>query len=266
MLLNWVNNHSTVLYSLEPEELLKYRSYLEDEQLTKPPKNIRHICCLDNPEDHEEFETLFSELKERYSKAVIEQAVTDNKEPAVKYPNRFPLFRHNIKQVNISINEAFSSKKKLLVDVEDEQTISLSSVFVIEPKDLDFVKNEMNGQAEILKRFGLRSAEVTGTTDSKIVSLSLDINLKELFSLAKAESLQFREPTGAQYRARLFTSNNEIPPERVRFGFIILNNKAQINNVLPQPPRPHSLKKSGSRFELPISTSVEIYIKQSVTV
>lgn len=265
-LLNWANNNTTVLYSIEPKELLMYRPFLDDEQLTKPPKHIRHICCLNSSVDPEEFEVLFSELKEMYRKALIEQAIADNKELSIKFPNRFPIFRHNIQQVNISVNEAFSSKNKLLADVNDEQTISLSSVLVIEPKDLDFMKNEMNGQVEILQRFGLRSAKIMETTDSKVISLTLDINLKELFSLAKAESLQFREATGAQYRARLFTSNNETPPERVRFGFIILNDNAQINHVLPQPPRPHSLKNSGNRFELPISTAIEIYIKQIVTV
>ncbi|WP_413694417.1 hypothetical protein [Psychromonas sp. KJ10-2] len=83
-----------------------------DDSFNKPPKHIRHICMVNSKESEREVLERINALKDAYAIAFITQLEIDNKpidNVSIKYPIRFPLFRERIRQINLSVNNAYSS-------------------------------------------------------------------------------------------------------------------------------------------------------------
>ncbi len=263
-LLAWVNKHTTVLHSLEEAALVKYsaKKGVEDETLTKAPKHIRHVTYLNENDSRAELLKLIELTKGKYKKAFLEQAELNGKLISkINYPSRFPQYKEGVYQVNLSNNSAYSSVGKSKLNVQSGDRLDVKSGYIIDDNEVQLSDIEIALNA--LHKFGLKSAKMefeAVSADTKSYKLSVD--MLELFELTKANHLQFRVFTGRQFRARLFNKSDAIKPERVRFGFIILDSKAVVEKVLPQPARPHSLEKTGVKFELPINSNLDIFIKE----
>ncbi|WP_413694416.1 hypothetical protein [Psychromonas sp. KJ10-2] len=98
-----------------------------------------------------------------------------------------------------------------------------------------------------MTKFGLKSSKLTEKkTDGEQPKYFITALATELIDVLDAKELQIRKPTGKQYRARLYSLDQNVEPEVVKYGFIVLNSEASIHNVLPQKPKPNfkfSLKK-----------------------
>ena len=276
--LSWLNINSNVITSLEEEGVLGYQA-LHDingevvDDFLKPPNSIRHICFLRNMDDEKYVKETIQVLREAYLIAVLASAKEDkaseeellyleeNKRP----PKRFPRFYSDVRQINISINEAYSSRNINKETAEGKQQV-IKNYANYTNEEFELMIVQANKDIKRLHEFGLLSACIDNTLsdsheakykESGLIKLMVDQT--ELLTLAHADSLQIRVPSGNQYKARIFFENGA--RERTNFGLMIINKHCNVHNVLPQLARPHSLKKVGNQFELPIKTKCSIWIK-----
>lgn len=249
--LDWLNRNTRVIDSLETGSTLSYKKLINAR--TKPPKAFRHICYMTNPDDSSEAIARIAELKEHYILPVLEEA-KENKENEIvldklskKFPSRFAEFYFNVRQINISVTPAFSSSK---IKVNNNQELLLKSYNAHDSQEYELLKDRAYEELKQLVRFGLTTTDLYKNPKSGVLKITIESD--ELLKLANATQLQLRKNTGDQYRARVYQHDGIVLP--VRFGLIILNEKAPVYYALPQPERKHSLEKSGNEFKLPIST------------
>ena len=257
--LEWVNQNTEVITSLEQDDLLSYRSIYDTQGQavqghTKAPQAFRHVCFLRNADDANELLERIRELKRVYLLPVLTEAKemklsqSEIDELMGRLPNRFPEYYSGIDQINISINDAYSSKR---ITQDTKERLTIKTYLLTDKNNFSEIKAEAEKDRSVLVRFGLNSASVNSER-IKVGVIKLDIDASELVRISKAESLQLRVHTGDQYRARLFEQSGTT--SLVRFGLIILDAHCSIHHVLPRPQRSISLQKIGRQFELPISS------------
>lgn len=261
--LDWLNANTKAITSLETNDLLKYRETYDTsghiiESYNKPPSAFRHVCYLKNSTDEAELLERIINLKEKYLAPVLKDAEEKELEQSQintlmnRFPHRFPEFYPSIKQINISVKDAFSSNRIDRENCEKEFTIKTYNLNRDEECNEQFDKDK-----KALAAFGLHTATIANERKNTGV-LRLKVQGAELLDVAKVNSLQLRAHTGSQYRARLFDHSGST--KVTRYGLIILNDFCHTHTVLPQPQRKHSLEKTGNKFDLPITSDFTIWI------
>lgn len=248
--LAWLNLNTMPIESFEIDRKLAYTHLINER--TKPPKGFRHICNLRNPDDTKELIMRIQELKESYLRPVLVEAEENEVDADElnkllnKFPSRFPEFYSDVKQINLSITPAYSSKK---IALGDEDELLLKSYSANDPMHFHSLAECAENERKILVNFGLNST--TLYKQEKTGVLKLLVKPDELIKLAKSDFLQLRRHTGDQFRARVFKNDGKVLP--VRFGLMILDEVAPTYHALPQSKRSHALDNVGVEFELPIS-------------
>ena len=142
-----------------------------------------------------------------------------------------------------SNSDEFIQIKKYLSEI-DKDTLS------------EETKKEIKSDIEALKDIDIK-AEVIDKGFGK----TLRISAQDALKAAKASVLTFRESSGTQYTARV-RFEGDLQSTRMSYGLLVIPRDTPVLQSLPQTRRTHRLETSKERFELPIETACEIFIKE----
>ncbi|HGA3067410.1 TPA: hypothetical protein ACIR5J_004674 [Enterobacter hormaechei] len=233
-LFSQLNEQCKCLYSSGDDEL-KYSEFMNQDGtvLNKPPRFVHWIGHLKG--DDTEIKDQAGLVRNDYVRAVGQENFS-------KFPSRFPVFYHNVEQINVTQHRAFSS-----VRVEGEfVTVKTYTDVKGIPPDLE----------------KLRTAGFTPEVLDDVLFKSLVIPVAELHELAGVDRIQARRQTGIQYRATV-RHVGESRGRRTMLGLMVIDQDSDPAVVFPVPeaPRPHSLAAAGREIVLPVETPFQFFIK-----
>ncbi|WP_318444863.1 hypothetical protein [Photobacterium leiognathi] len=223
-LLKWLDENGTSLVN-DSGVNTYIEKVVQGVRLTKPPKYIRQVLLL--TEDlYEEAQTRFSDVKQAFLDAKIDDGIDEAK---IRFPDRFPIFIDSAaSQINIIKNAAYKSK---VLKRNDTQ--------------LTLFNCDVNSEHLALDMFDkisavYPSAEIFRSLLSKEISIS--INGNDVLDRFDANEITMREYTGTQYRAKI-VFDDERESEREKYGFLIVSNKVDIYQTVPQKRRKDAYKE-----------------------
>lgn len=224
-------------------------------KLSVAPKFIHAICQLNTEADLLEFQQQLEEYQLLY-------AIAANQElDEVKFPFIMPrLLDESVYQININSSKAFASKayrpedgnlviKKWHYDLEDYASFE---------KAID----ASDGALQELLKAGF-NARIQEQEERRKLSLSLELNIQQLCQQQACDYIQYRKPTGIQYKVQLLQHNQDTI--RSSLGVYVLRPQQQVSlyQSLPRKVRKDALYVDDhpDEIKLPIELEERYYRK-----
>lgn len=223
----FVQSHTEVLIEHnKPEYVL-----LEDEREVAPTY-VRGIYRFKNKKIESQFIEILDDYKSRYKKVLGDKFKS--------YPIRTPEFYKDVKQINITINQAFESIKLIK---NDWFRIYFTPAY---PKILDKAMLDIQEVMKDFENIGIRSQMGILKT-----GLTVDISTDDLFRYCQTDNIQARRASGSQYRA-LLRHDGEFNGKRIKYGFILVDTESicSVYTSIPEATRRHSLAHVGNKISL----------------
>lgn len=223
--LKWLDENGTSLAN-DSDATTYIEKMVQGVRFTKPPKYIRQVLQLTD-DLYEEAQTIFADVKQAFVDAKFDDGIDD--EAKIRFPDRFPIFIDSAaSQINIIKNAAY--KSKVLKRNDTQLTLFKCNV------ETEQLALDMFDKISAV----YPSAEIFHSLISKDISIS--INGNDVLDKFDACEITMREFTGTQYRAKIvFDDARE--SEREKYGFLIVSNKVDIYQTVPQKRRKDAYKE-----------------------
>lgn len=242
----------------------EYTKWKDTDAETKAPKYVRQIIKINNLVAQGDFLEMKDLVDEAFVKAVGEDEFK-------RFSGREAKLYKGVEQINLSFNKAFKSRSapnsdKIFFEVCAIRGVPKSNKYLAAIYDDEF--DELQDMKTTLVNAGFK-AYIDG---GDYCRATLFVDSSSLHNVAKKQcgkeisefKLQVREHTGTQYIARIRTKDND--NDRAKYGLMIISHESELQKkdifrAIPQPERNHSLAKNGIRLDFPVTTTLEIYIK-----
>ena len=197
------------------------------------PRFIHAICRLNSAEDLAEFERLLQQYQALY------MAAAEASETETSFPFLMPrLLAESVYQININSSKAFMSKA---YHPRDGQLCLKSWTY--RSDDYASFEEAVNAADEALKqcqtagfKVSLREQELRGKS-----ALCLDIDVAALCQQQGCSHIQYRKPTGTQYKAQVLHRNQDTVMDSLGVFVLRPEQPLEIYHAIPRKTRKDAL-------------------------
>lgn len=225
------------------------------DKLSVAPKFMHTICQLNSKNDLYQFEELMVQYHDLFIKAV------DKEPPHVKFPFIMPrLLDQDVYQININSNKAFYSKAYR----PEDGNVCIKSWHDIDGGHARFDNTTDVAEAALRKLIAAGfTALLVEKEDLRSKSLSLELNIAELCKRYSCSHIQYRKPTGIQYKAQLLYRNEDTVRDSLGVYVLRPQQTVQIYHSLPRKPRKDALfvDNHPDEIQLPLILDARYYRK-----
>lgn len=223
-LLVYVDNNTQLKHAINTNETL--RAQIDN---TADTHYIREIREATSPDILHQIKILTKQIKKLYK-----QTLEVSNQPFKTYPSYIPILLEDVTSINLSLNEAYRSRKlkrQIVTETMINKGLDYAKLYTLDKED--YKKNKHD---RLLK--DLHKRNIKYKLNEQTLTLALYININDLMNYANTDAVQVRVKSGYQYIARI--SHNFMRTVRHNGGLLIYTTPdiCQIRQSHPQAKHP----------------------------